>query len=131
MQLLLIIVGFLFFAFKAQPLVTAMVLASTLVVTYVAQTSVKFLTGVESSAMEVFNSVGLGVLFMILVAFWQTSFNAHFSGSAVIDLGALSLLAYAGGFMIGMGINLLQACLVSAVTTATSVLLFLVLRTHV
>ena len=131
MQLLLIIVGFLFFAFKAQPLVTAMVLASTLVVTYVAQTTVKLLTGVESSAMEVFRSVGLGVVCVLLAASWVSSFNAHFFGSVDFPLVGLSLFAYVVGFMIAMRIHLLQACLVSAVTTATSVLLFLVLRTHV
>ncbi|UUZ56034.1 hypothetical protein LP419_12035 [Massilia sp. H-1] len=78
MQLLLITFGFMLLAFKAAPIVTAVVLASTLIVTYVGQITVKLITGVESSGMEVFRAVGLGVVFVLLLALWQASFNWHF-----------------------------------------------------
>jgi len=128
MQLFLIVFAFICLAVKANPQVSAMVLIGTLVATYVAQTTVKWLTGVASPAMEVFRAVGLGVVFVLLLATWQASFNWHFSGSAMINIGTGFLLAYAAGFMVAMRIDLLQACVVAAVTTAASVGLFFLLR---
>ena len=127
MQLLLITIGFVILAFKAAPLVTAMILISTLIVTYAGQITVKSVTGVESSGMEVFRAVGLGVVFVLLLALWQASFNWHFAGRESLNLSAGCGLAYATGFMVVMRINFLQACIVAAVTTATSVGLFFVI----
>lgn len=127
MQLLLITFGFMLLAFKAAPIVTAVVLASTLIVTYVGQITVKLITGVASSGMEVFRAVGLGVVFVLLLALWQASFNWHFAGKVSVNFSAGCLLAYIAGFMVVMRIDVLQACLVAAATTATSVGLFLTL----
>ena len=125
MQMFLIAFAFIVLACKAPPLVTVLIVTSTLVVTYVAQTTVRLLTGVASPSMEVFRSVGLGVMFVLLLALWQASFNWHFAGSVTVNLGAGCWLAYAAGFMVAMRIDLLRACVVAAATTAASVALFL------
>lgn len=127
MQVLFITIGFLILAVKAAPLVTAMILAATLIVTYAGQITVKLVTGVESSGMEVFRAVGLGVLFVLLLVLWQASFNWHFAGRQSLNLSAGCALAYVTGFMVVMRLHLLQACIVAAVTTATSVGLFFVI----
>jgi len=128
MHLVLIFVGFVLFATQAPVRLTALLLVAALVATYAGQTSVRALTGVASSAIEVFRAVGLGLLFVALLWMWQTSFNWHFASSVAVNASVGFLIAYAAGFKIAMGIDMLQACVVAAVTTATSVLLVLALQ---
>ena len=127
MYLLLTVLTFVVMAATLPPHVTALIAASTLVVTWVGQKTVELLTGVVSPAGEVLRSVGLGLLCMGLLWTNVLSFNVHFDGSMKIQLGWSFFLAYALGFTLGMRISFFQACVVAAVTTALSVLLFVLL----